>query len=299
MSFRLDRFATLYLVNPLRRSASRNKPSIPILMYHSISDDAETGVHPYYRTSTSPQQFASQMKYLHENGYRTASLPEVVSQLQGKGVVVEKQVVVTFDDGYRDFYQHAFPALSQYGFSATVFLPTAYIGERPIQFKGKACLTWAEVRELNNHGILFGSHTVTHPQLRELSVPAISMEIADSKATIEEKLGSAVESFAYPYAFPQTDSDFTKMLRDLLRRAGYENGVSTIVGTANHTSEPLFLERLPVNSCDDRALFNAKLDGAYDWVSTSQYLTKMVKAHFCSPAGSAKHSISKDFPAVQ
>ena len=78
-----------------------------------------------------------------------------------------------------------------------------------------------------------------------------------------------------------------------------KNGVCTIVGRANRNSEPLFLERLPVNSCDDRALFNAKLAGAYDWISTSQYLAKMVKARFRSPAGGAKHSISKDFPAVQ
>ena len=298
MSFRFDRFATLYLVNPLRRLVSSNKASIPILMYHSISEDAEAGVHPYYRISTSPQQFAAQMKCLHESGYTTCSLAQAIQQLQPQTQAAAKLAVITFDDGYRDFYQHAFPALSQYGFSATVFLPTAFIGEHPLQFKGKDCLTWEEVRELNRHGILFGSHTATHPRLRELSAPAINMEIANSKATIEEKLGSAVASFAYPYAFPQTDSDFTKMLRDLLRRAGYQNGVSTIVGRANRTSEPLFLERLPVNSCDDRALFDAKLAGAYDWISTSQYVTKMVKARFRSPDG-AKRSIPKDFPAVQ
>jgi peptidoglycan/xylan/chitin deacetylase (PgdA/CDA1 family) len=296
MSFRFDRFATLCLVNPLRRLVSSNKPSIPILMYHSISNDAEAGVHPYYRISTSPQQFAAQMKCLRESGYTTCSLAQAIQQLQTQSAA--KLAVITFDDGYRDFYQHAFPALNQYGFSATVFLPTAFIRDHPLQFKGKDCLTWAEVQELNRHGILFGSHTVTHPQLRELSTPAIEDEIADSKATIEEKLGSAVDSFSYPYAFPQTDSDFTKMLRDLLRRAGYQNGVSTIVGRAHPTSEPLFLERLPVNSCDDRSLFNAKLAGAYDWISTSQYITKMVKARFRSPVG-AKRSIPKDFPAVQ
>jgi hypothetical protein len=79
------------------------------------------------------------------------------------------------------------PVLSQYGFSATMFLPNAYIGEKPVSFKGKDCLTWEEVRELKQHGVLFGSHTVTHPQLRELSAAAIHEEIANSKAAIEEK----------------------------------------------------------------------------------------------------------------
>src|ERR1035437_7024182 len=115
MSFRFDRFATLYVVRPFRRHSSGNGVSVPILMYHSISDDAETGVHPYYRTSTSPQQFASQMKHLHDNGYRTVSLTEVVSQLQGQNAVADNRVVITFDDGYRNFYNHAFPVLSRYG----------------------------------------------------------------------------------------------------------------------------------------------------------------------------------------
>ncbi len=60
--------------------------------------------------------------------------------------------------------------------------------------------------------------------------------------------------------------------------AGYQNGVCTIVGRAKRSSEPLFMERLPVNSCDDAALFAAKLAGAYDWIATSQYISKVGKA---------------------
>jgi peptidoglycan/xylan/chitin deacetylase (PgdA/CDA1 family) len=277
MSFRLDRFATLYLVNPLRRSVAGDKPSIPILMYHSISGDPETGVHPYYRTSTSPQQFASQMKYLHDHGYRTLSMGEISAQLQRTGPVEGKPVVITFDDGYRDFYREAFPVLDHFGFSATVFLPTSFIGDQTLRFKSKDCLNWAEIRELQKAGISFGSHTVTHPQLHTLSVVAIREEITKSKSTIEEKLHCAVESFAYPYAFPQADADFKKMLRDSLRLAGYRNGVCTTVGRANRSSEPLFMERLPINSCDDAPLFRAKLNGVYDWVSRSQYLAKLGK----------------------
>jgi hypothetical protein len=77
------------------------------------------------------------------------------------------------------------------------------------------------------------------------------------------------------------------MLRDSLLRAGYQNGVCTIVGRATLKSDPLFLERLPVNSCDDRALFNAKLAGAYDWISKSQYVAKTAKACFRGSARGA------------
>jgi peptidoglycan/xylan/chitin deacetylase (PgdA/CDA1 family) len=310
MSFRFDRFATLYLVNPLRISSSNRMPSIPILMYHSVSgeDNAseakrEAAAHPYYRTSTSPQRFAEQINYLHGNGYRTVSLADAASGLWRQlpiadKQVAEKQVVVTFDDGYQDFYRHAFPVLSQCGFSATVFLPTSYIRETPTSFKGRDCLTWAEVRELNQHGIRFGSHTVTHPQLRDLSPSAVKDEIFSSKKTIEEKLGGEVDSFAYPYAFPQTDTDFRKMLRDLLLQAGYRNGVCTIVGLARSKSDAFFMERLPVNSCDDDALFQAKLTGAYDWVAKFQYASKMIKACLRGVSLGSKYRVPKDFPAV-
>jgi peptidoglycan/xylan/chitin deacetylase (PgdA/CDA1 family) len=277
MTLRLDRFATLYVASPLLRlvPGKDKESSIPVLMYHSISSDEQANAHPYYRTTTSPAIFAEHLKFLREHGYSTCTVAEALEQLKSQNPV--KSVVLTFDDGYRNFHQVAFPLLNQYGFSATVYLPTAYIGETPIPFKGEDCLTWSEVRELHRHGNQFGSHTVTHPWLRELSVSAVNDELANSKETIEQKLGCAIDSFAYPYAFPQTDTDFTMMFRDSLRAAGYRSGVCTVVGRANRRSEPLFLERLPVNSCDDRALFEAKLAGAYDWIGTSQYISKMAK----------------------
>jgi peptidoglycan/xylan/chitin deacetylase (PgdA/CDA1 family) len=291
MSFRFDRFASLYIARPLRRIVSETGRRIPILMYHSISGEAEKGVHPYYRIATSPQRFAAQMKQLHASGYGTVSAAEAVSAAEESGACARKIVAITFDDGYRDFYHQAFPVLERFGFSATVYLPTAYIGDATAPFKGKECLTWAEVRELQQHGIRFGSHTVTHPQLHDLNPAQIQGEVVNSKKTIEEKIGCAVDSFAYPYAFPQTDQDFTRRLRDTLAEAGYENGVCTIVGRASRQSNPFFLERLPVNSCDDEVLFWAKLTGAYDWVGRFQHLLKRARGGRRVPA---KYSVSKD-----
>lgn len=278
MNFRLDRFATLYLASPYRRLIQPSEPCIPILMYHSITEDEQFNAHPYYRTATSLAVFAKQLQHLHSQGYTTCTLAQAVRQLETNNVTPTKSVVLTFDDGFRNFYQNAFLLLHQYSFGATVFLPTAYIGDAPIPFKGEDCLTWSEVRELKQQGIEFGSHTVNHPWLRELSFSAVNDEIVNSKETIEQKLGCAIESFSYPYAFPQTDKDFTRVLRELLQAAGYRNGVSTIVGRANRRSEPLFLDRLPVNSCDDRALFQAKLEGAYDWIAMVQEATKIIKS---------------------
>jgi peptidoglycan/xylan/chitin deacetylase (PgdA/CDA1 family) len=288
MNFRLDRVATLYVASPYRRLMQRSGAGIPILMYHSITGDEQCNVHPYYRTTTSPQMFAEQLKHLHTQGYTTCTVPQAVRQLEENADTVVKSVVLTFDDGFRNFYRNAFPLLHQYGFSAIVFLPTAYIGDAPIPFKGEDCLTWSEVRELKQQGIEFGSHTVNHPRLRDLGSAVIKDEIVNSKDTIEQKMGCAIESFSYPYAFPQTDKEFRRELRDLLQAAGYKNGVSTMLGRANRRSEPLFLERLPVNSSDDTTLFQAKLEGAYDWMATPQYISKALKSSLSGSGSQAK-----------
>src|SRR5580658_3423815 len=135
MVLRIDRLATLYLADPLRRCSFNRQASIPILMYHSVADEDEAGVHPYYRTATSPRVFAQHMKYLHDLEYNLISIADAVSLLQN-GRSTKKHAVVTFDDGYADFYIHAFPAMTRYGFTGTVFLPTGYIGKVSGQFNG-------------------------------------------------------------------------------------------------------------------------------------------------------------------
>jgi peptidoglycan/xylan/chitin deacetylase (PgdA/CDA1 family) len=276
MDLRFDRLATLYLVSPLMRHASGRGTLNPILMYHSIAEEDEAGIRGYYRTATAPLVFAAQMESLHQAGFAVVGLGEAVRRCTQPGAV-KNSVVITFDDGFRNFYTNAFPVLNRYGFTATMFLPTAHIGEKQLSFKGKECLSWSEVRELQKHGISFGSHTVTHPQLHDCDPNSIKEEIVRSKYTIEQKLGCAIQSFSYPYAFPETDAIFKRRLREELLQAGYENGVCTTVGRPGPTSDPFFLKRLPVNSDDDPQLFLAKLAGSYDWIAKPQYLLKMAK----------------------
>lgn len=146
-----------------------------------------------------------------------------------------------------------------------------------MKFKGKECLTWAEIRELRKHRIYFGSHTVTHPQLSTLEAQAIKSEVQESKKSIEDNIGECVDSFSYPYAFPEENSTFTKMLRETLIACGYRQGVSTRIGVARPKEERYFLRRLPINSLDDLALFKAKLHGGYDWLHALQYISKSIR----------------------
>jgi peptidoglycan/xylan/chitin deacetylase (PgdA/CDA1 family) len=297
MKFRPDRFLSVHVVSFLRFLYG-NQPAIPVLMYHSIAPEQQSAVHPYYRTTTPPALFDQHLRFLQQQGYMSCSLTDAITQLREPVSTTGKPVVITFDDGFGDFYHNAFPILQRHGFTATVFLPTAYIGENPIPFNGKDCMTWQQVRELHRKGVKFGSHTVHHPQLRSLSLQAIDTELLESKSTIEDKLGCPVTSFAYPYAFPQTDSNFKEQLRDSLRRAGYDNGVCTVLGRANRKSDPLFLERLPVNCGDDNRLFAAKLSGAYDFMAKLQYVSKMTRIPAFRPVQATKPIVSKHFPEV-
>jgi peptidoglycan/xylan/chitin deacetylase (PgdA/CDA1 family) len=129
---------------------------------------------------------------------------------------------------------------------------------------------------LHAEGIQFGSHTVTHPALRSLAPEQIDYEVGHSKETIEQRLGVAVPSFSYPYAFPEEDVDFTGYLLETLKNHGFKNGVSTILGRAGLGSNHFCLPRLPVNTWDDPPLLRAKLEGGYDWMHWPQWLSKVL-----------------------
>ncbi|MCI0561553.1 MAG: polysaccharide deacetylase family protein [Nitrososphaera sp.] len=294
---RLDRFLTLYVFGPLISLSGRlHGLKIPILMYHSITKDLDEKVHPYFRTATSPEVFERHMAWLSQSGFQALTLSEAVRILQGfpdqpvnqpalstellKSPtfpnLLRRPVVVTFDDGFQDFYTTAFPIVERYGFRATVFLASRYIGKTFLT--GRHCLRVQEIRELVTKGVEFGSHTVNHPQLKELSRNEIIYELADSKKFIEDITGSEVSLFSYPYRFPEEDCGFTRKLDALLIEHGYSVGVTTAIGLSKPSDNPLFLRRLPVNDCDDEDLFEAKLQGAYDWMHKGQLTYKRLRA---------------------
>jgi peptidoglycan/xylan/chitin deacetylase (PgdA/CDA1 family) len=271
---RLDRVASVYVAHPLAKLTGwTSRYCVPILNYHSVSDNLFGRVHPYYQINTSVSVFARQLKLLRNEGYRTIGLPDLLSGFE-TAQDLSKRIVLTFDDGYRDFYTEAFPLLKQCGFSATVFLATDRIQDTSVRLEGADYLTWSEVRELYAEGVTFGSHSVTHADLRSLGPDQIDYEIGYSKETIQQKIGAPVDSFSYPFAFPKEDSNFTRYLADILQNGGYSNGVSSTIGRAGPKDTRFFLPRLRVNSCDDLALLRAKLEGGYDWLYWPQLVYK-------------------------
>jgi peptidoglycan/xylan/chitin deacetylase (PgdA/CDA1 family) len=287
---RLDRLASVYVWGPIAKARTVDEVRVPILMYHSVSDNLFGKSHPYFQINTTPKTFAKQMQYLRDSGYATVTLEDLAGGMLRERKN-EKLIAITFDDGYRDFYTDAFPVLSRLGLSATMFLTSGRIQDRPAQYEGVEYLSWSDVREMHSSGIQFGSHTVTHPELRTLSRNEIDHELRRSKEVIEERLGAGVTSFAYPYRFPEEDDQFIRDVREILESLAYRAAVTTILGTATLECDRFLLPRLPVNSWDDSRFFQAKLQGGYDWLHFPQLMSKKLRkaaaAAFGRPASSA------------
>jgi peptidoglycan/xylan/chitin deacetylase (PgdA/CDA1 family) len=270
-NFRLDRAVSLQWARMQQLMPSRC--GAPILMYHSLADEFGER-HPYFETNTSPKIFAAHMRYLSENGYTVVSLSEAAGETLRKD---ERKVAITFDDGYLNFYTEGAPILAKHGFRATMFVVSGFAAQKKAA-GGAPCMSWQEIRDIQRCGIEIGSHTMSHPELHKLSHNELCRELETSKRSIEQETGVAVDSFAYPYAFPEHRHGFLTALRELLRRFGYRRGVCTSVGTAGPSSDPFFLPRIPVNSHDDLRLLEAKLQGGYDWLRVAQSAYKLIHA---------------------
>lgn len=277
---RVDRLVTLQVVGPLRsaslRSGSAPHRVLPILMYHSIGAESESKASAYFRTSTSPARFAEHMSLIQQTGRYGVSVNLGLKWLQGEREFPRPPVAISFDDGFGNFLTDAFPVLKQHGFSATVYLPTSFIGSTPKSFKGRACLTWPEAAALQAEGVEFGSHTDTHPVLYDLSWDQIRQELIVSRQKLGDALGQNAFGFAYPYAFPQQDITFVLRLSVLLREF-YSSCVTTQIGRCFDGCDPFCLKRIPINNDDDPALFLAKIAGAYDWLGGPQAAWKRLR----------------------
>jgi peptidoglycan/xylan/chitin deacetylase (PgdA/CDA1 family) len=266
--FRIDRAVSLCVAALQDKQGRDSTGELPILMYHGINNNETASRHSYYETNTAPDRFRRQLERIRRSGYRACGLEAALAAAQpGK-------VALTFDDGYADFYENAYPVLVKHGFTATMFVVSDWIGVNRYAKDGKHYLTWSELREMQAQGIEIGSHTASHRDLRSLTRNELEDELSRSKQVIEDNLGTAVQSFAYPYAFPETSADYVALVRRLLVQAGYLYGVCTTIGTAGRASDQYFLPRLPVNTFDDDRLFSAKLTGAYDWMHKLQYAKK-------------------------
>src|SRR5205085_6242065 len=134
----------------------------------------------------TPKAFAQQMAYLVSGGYTTVTLDDVIQAVLTGKALPQRPVVLTFDDGYEDFYTAAFPVLEQDGLKATSFIITGRVGMSDY-------LTWDQMKAMQASGLVqFESHTVHHVDMSQISLVRAQKELTDSKVALEEHLGVVV-----------------------------------------------------------------------------------------------------------
>lgn len=206
---------------------SESGAKVLVLNYHKIDNT-------FISLAVPPDDFEYQMRYLSEHGYHTITPDELYASLTGQAELPENPVMITFDDGYKDNYQNAYPILKKYGFKGTIFVVTSFIG------RDKQYITWDEAREMDADCITIQSHTVDHKSMTDLTDEQLRAELVNSKKKAEEELGHPVEYIAYP------TGTYNLHIAQLVKEAGYKAAFTIKYGNVDKASNIYALERVPI-----------------------------------------------------
>lgn len=186
------------------------------LMYHHIAVLPPTP-QDQYTFAIAPDLFEKQLLFLQENNYTPITVDQVLQSTKPGNSLIQRPVLLTFDDATQDHYTQLFPLLQKYRVPALIFVITDFVG-RP------GYMTWDQIRQMQQSGLVeFGSHTCSHRRLRELSQEEILKELAQSKKIIEANLPGPVRTFCYPFGA----GAFDKKVRPLVFKTGYQLDFST------------------------------------------------------------------------
>lgn len=228
--------------------------ALRIFLYHRISDDRDP-------LALAPAKFRAQMDYLAQIGARVVDAVTALDLLYA-GQLEPRTVAVTFDDGFQDVLDNAYPVLAEHGFSATVFVATAVIsGEATYTWAppDAAVASWAEIRSLDATGVLrFEPHSRTHPDLTRLGEEEAREEIAGSKLELERQIERETHAFCFPSGFV-SPRECT-----LVRESGLRYGVSCEPGVNTAETDPYLVHRVQVEATDSLRTFTAKVAGSHD-----------------------------------
>lgn len=200
---------------------------LPVLNYHQVNDRFQTVL------TMKPQNFEEQIKYLYDNGYHSITQAQFDAYMKGEADLPDNPVMITFDDGYIDNYEQAYPILRKYGMTGTIFVITGLVGT-------KGYLTWPQIQEMSAHGMEFGSHTVSHRPLTGYDRQGMHRELTDSRTALERHVGSACTFIAFP------EGMFNDAVMEETQATGYQYAFTVDTGRVFPWDTPYDLNRVPM-----------------------------------------------------
>lgn len=248
-----------------RQYVLKKKYEIPVIMYHRIIKENDVkGVHGIY---VLEDVFDKQMKYLKDNGYQTITFEDIKNgEWRNRFNKGNKWIMLTFDDGYKDNYEVAFPILKKYGFKSTIYL----LGEvkynkwdvdNPKNPEEKFILMDnKEILEMQEYGIEFGGHTLTHPMLAKLDLEDARREIIESRKILNKKLGKEMNCFAYPYG------NLNEEVKKIVKEVGYKFAVATDSGDISYSKDLFQIRRIAIFPKNNMFNFKRKVSGKYNFI---------------------------------
>ena len=240
----------------------KKKYEVPVVMYHRVINNSENeGI---YGTYIYENIFRQHMQYLKDNNFDVITFEDLNKiGWRNRFQRNKKYIMITFDDGYVDNYNLAFPILKEFGFKATIFLmgESTYNewdvnagGEKKFELMDKFM-----IKEMQDYGIEFGAHTFNHPKLNKLSEEEIRHQIVDVKKPLEKKIEKEIITFAYPYGIL---NDYAKKMA---REAGYTFTVSTDSGSVCLSDDLYQIRRIAIFPTTNLFSFKRKVAGNYNF----------------------------------
>jgi peptidoglycan/xylan/chitin deacetylase (PgdA/CDA1 family) len=228
---------------------------LPILMYHKLSQGAEDAL------TISHSHFEAQLAHLKAQGYQSISFAELQAALQNARPLPSKPVLLTFDDGYLNTYELAYPLLKKYGFKATVFLPVGFIGGKNAWDEGsEPLMSFDQIHALSGTLIEFGLHSYHHENYARYSPAQMETDVSECVKTLQKNGCAFAPVFAYPYGRMPEDVSARKALYDIFRRHGIEFAVR--IGSRINPlppADPYELKRTGIDGTDSPWAFQTKL----------------------------------------
>lgn len=227
--------------------------TLPVLLYHSVDDDPPAWIAPF---TVGRRAFVRQLDEIARSGRVVVPLERAVAAMSGGAPLPEQAMVLTFDDGFCDFYDVVFPELEARSLPATLYVTTgALTGGVGSLLPPARMLTWQHVAALAEAGVEIGAHTCSHPQLDVVPTHVAAAEITGSKHALEDALGRSVNAFAYPHGYS------TVAVRRLVRDAGFSSAAAVLNTLSSPADDSYKIARLTLRADTSEARFSSWLSG--------------------------------------
>ncbi|WP_320950001.1 polysaccharide deacetylase family protein [Fusobacterium sp.] len=242
---------------------NKKKYEVPVIMYHRVINNPENeGV---YGTYIYEDMFKKHLQYLKNKNYTVITFKDLDKiGWRNRFEKGKKYIILTFDDGYKDNYDLAFPILKEFNFKATIFLMGSLTyNEWDVKAGGErkfSLMSVEMIKEMQDYGIEFGAHTFNHPKLNTLSNEEIEHQIVDVKKPLEEKIGKEIITFAYPYGIL---NDYAK---EMAKKAGYIFALATDSGSVCLSDDLYQIRRIAIFPNTNLFSFKRKVAGNYNFI---------------------------------